>query len=75
MSTDSHSSPFRLVSLVLRLLLSSFFVSCRSAGKQCEVQVFEEDTHSLGKPQTALHQWLRTLQFFKMHAPVHLEKL
>ena len=34
-----------------------------------EVQLFDEDTHSLARPQTQLHQWLRALQFMQMHAP------
>ena len=41
---------------------------CRCRGVPVEVQQFEDDTHALGKPQTAFHQWLRTIAFFKIHA-------
>lgn len=40
---------------------------CRAAGRAVEVHVFEEDTHSLGRPATSLYQWVRVLPFLDMH--------
>lgn len=43
--------------------------ACRGAGVPCEVQLFPKDTHALANPATALHQWLRCLQFLQLHVP------
>ena len=32
-----------------------------------EVQLFPDDTHGLGKPQTSFLQWLRIAAFCRLH--------